>query len=79
MQNRIDYKKLNIEVYEDTAERCRTNARLRESIASSTREQKFTGEAEKVVVENRNIFTESAKIIVSQKRKLEASEALTAL
>lgn len=75
MQNRIDYKKLNIEVYEDTAERCRTKARLRESIASSTREQKFTGEAEKVVVENRNIFAESAKIIVSQKRTLEAAKA----
>ena len=75
MQNRIDYKKLNIEVYEDTAERCRTNARLRESIERSIREQKFTGERENIIVKNRKIFTERANIIVSQKRTLEAAKA----
>ena len=75
MQNRIDYKKLNIEVYEDTAERCRTNARLRESIERSIREQKFTGELENIIVKNRKIFTERANIIVSQKRTLEAAKA----
>lgn len=75
MQNRIDYKKLNIEVYEDTAERSRTNARLRESIERSIREQKFTGERENIIVKNRKIFTERANIIVSQKRTLEAAKA----
>ena len=75
MQNKIDYKKLNIEVYEDTAERCRTNARLRESIERSIREQKFTGERENIIVKNRKIFTERANIIVSQKRTLEAAKA----
>ena len=75
MQNKIDYKKLNIEVYEDTAERCRTNARLRNSIERSIHEQKFTGERENVVVESREIFAERANIIVSQKRTLEAAKA----
>ena len=75
MQNKIDYKKLNIEVYEDTAERCRTNARLRNSIERSIREQKFTGERENIIVKNRKIFTERANIIVSQKRTLEAAKA----
>lgn len=75
MQNKIDYKKLNIEVYEDTAERCRTNARLRNSIERSIHEQKFTGERENVVVESHEIFAERANIIVSQKRTLEAAKA----
>ena len=75
MQNKIDYKKLNIEVYEDTAERCRTNARLRNSIERSIHEQKFTGERENVVVKSREIFAERANIIVSQKRTLEAAKA----
>lgn len=77
MQNRIDYKQLNIAVYEDTAKRCRTHERLRDSIAQSKRRQKFTGEAENVAVNNRSIFAERAKITVSQKRSLEAAQAYT--
>lgn len=45
MQDKIDYRQLNISVFEDTAERCRTSARLRESIALSRQAQKFTGDA----------------------------------
>ena len=75
MQNRIDYRGLNITVFNDTAERCRTNARLRESIAQSRRAQKFTGEREGVAVESRNIHAERAKVVVSQKRTFEAAQA----
>ena len=77
MPNKINYKKLNIATYEDTAERCRTHKRLRDSIAHSTQHQKFTGEGESVIVDNRNIFAEKAKITVSQKRTLEAAQTYT--
>ena len=75
MQNQIDYRQLNINVFEDTDERCRTNARLRESIAQSRQAQKFTGEHENVAVENRNIYATQAKVTVSQKRTFEAAQA----
>jgi uncharacterized protein (TIGR02452 family) len=72
---KINYRQLNITVFQDTAEHCRTNARLRESIAQSRQAQKFTGECESVTVENRNIYAEQAKVIVSQKRTFEAAQA----
>ena len=75
MQNKINYRELNVTVFNDTAERCHTNARLRESIAQSRQAQKFTGEHENVVVENRNIYAEQAKVTVSQKRTFEAAQA----
>lgn len=72
---KINYRQLNVTVFQDTAEHCRTNARLRESIAQSRQAQKFTGECESVTVENRNIYAEHAKVIVSQKRTFEAAQA----
>ena len=75
MQNKINYRELNVTVFNDTAERCRTNARLRESIAQSRQAQKFTGERESVAVENRNIYATQAKVTVSQKRSFEAAQA----
>ena len=75
MQNKINYRELNVSVFNDTAERCRTNTRLRESIAQSRRAQKFTGESEGVAIESRNIHAERAKVIVSQKRTFEAAQA----
>lgn len=75
MQDKIDYRQLNISVFEDTAERCRTSARLRESIALSRQAQKFTGERDCVSVESRNIYAEQAKVTVSQKRTFEAAQA----
>lgn len=75
MQNKINYRVLNVTVFNDTAERCRTNARLRESIAQSKRAQKFTGERENVAIDSRNIHAERAKVVVSQKRTFEAAQA----
>lgn len=75
MQNKINYRLLNIEIFEDTAERCRTNERLRKSIAQSRLFQKFTGESENVPSVHRNVFANRAKIVVSQKRTLEAAQA----
>ena len=66
---------MNVTEFNDTAERCRTNARLRESIAQSRRAQKFMGEREGVAIDSRNIHAERAKVIVSQKRTFEAAQA----
>ncbi len=77
MLNRINYRPLNIKAFEDTAERCRTNARLCKSIAQSRQSQKFTGESENVPCVHRNVFANRAKIVVSQKLTLEAAQAYT--
>ena len=75
MLKRINYRPLNIKVFEDTAERCRTNVRLRKSIAQSRQSQKFTGESEDVPCVHQSVFADRAKIVVSQKRTLEAAQA----
>ena len=77
MQNKINYRLLNIEIFEDTAERCRTNERLRKSIAQSRLFQKFTGESENIPSVHQSVFADCAKIVVSQKRTLEAALAYT--
>ena len=66
---------MNIDIFEDTAKLCRTNVRLRKSIAQSRQTQKFTGESEDVPCVHRNVFADRARIVVSQKRTLEAAQA----
>lgn len=65
----------NIEIYEDTKERCKTDPVLMESIKNSLKNQVLTLEQEAVWDGRCNRNTKPAKIVVSKKRTFEAASA----
>ena len=65
----------NIAVFEDTEKFCKENRRLKESVAKSVAQQKLVLEGNILQIPDKSIYKESAQIIVSKKRSLEAASA----
>ncbi len=73
MNNRINIRESNVEVFKDTENRCKTNEKLKEAIEKSSKGQYLVLENDKLEVDETPVNNEKAKIIVSTKRTLEAA------
>jgi len=65
----------NIITFMDTEERCKKNARLKESLAKSISTQKLILEGDSIGDVNRSVYESEAEIVVSHKRTYEAASA----
>ena len=65
----------NIITFMDTEERCKKNARLKESLAKSISTQKLILEGDSIGDVNRSVYESEAKVVVSHKRTYEAASA----
>ena len=63
----------NLEIFEDTVCLYNTNEYLRKSIESSSLEEEFYAGDKSVARDNKSIYENDARIIVSQKRSIEAA------
>lgn len=63
----------NITVFKDTERLCRENKQLAEALKRSVSGQKLILEGDSIESPERNIFTEQATVVVSQKRTFEAA------
>ena len=63
----------NVAVFEDTEKLCQTNPRLIESIKKSTASQKIILERDNWIDQKKDLFEDTAKVIVSKKRTFEAA------
>ena len=70
----IDRRTKNAEIFRDTERRYTTDQALAQAVQKSTEAQVFTAEKSSVNVPT-SIKTETAKVVVSGKRSLEAAEA----
>ena len=63
----------NLEIFEDTVHLYNTNEYLRKSIESSMKEEEFYSGEKSIVRDEKRIYEKDARIIVSQKRTMEAA------
>ena len=63
----------NIEIFKDTERLCATNSKLSQSVKKATSAQKLILESDVLKKQKKDIFEESAKVIVSKKRTYEAA------
>lgn len=69
-----DRRTHNIEVFKDTENLCKTNLSLKKAITESNKKQYIVTDNDTIAYENEHRFLESAKVIVSKKRSLEAAK-----
>lgn len=65
----------NVKIFKDTETLCRTNEKLKKSLEDSRKNQRLILESDSLGTPTTNRFAESAEIIVSKKRTLEAAAA----
>lgn len=65
----------NIEVFKDTERICKSNDKVKKQIEKSIKEQRIILEKDELSVDNLNIHKDTAEVIVSKKRTLEAARA----
>ena len=65
----------NIAIFKDTEELCKTNSKLVESIKKSTLTQKLILERDKLPEQNKKLYENCAKVVVSKKRTFEAASS----
>lgn len=65
----------NIAVFEDTKKLCKTNQKIKDSIANSYEHQKLVLENDILSNVEKNIYEKQAKLVVSKKRTYEAASA----
>ena len=63
----------NLEIFEDTVHLYNTNEYLRKSIESSMKEEEFYSGEKSIVRDEKRIYEKDARIIISQKRTMEAA------
>lgn len=74
----LDRREMNAKIFEDTEKMYKSHKVLKEAVAKATKEQKLICVNDKIELENvvnKNVATETAKVVVSGKRTLEAAEA----
>ncbi len=64
----------NVDIFQDTQNMCRNNARLKEALTSSIAKQKLILEADGLGTVEKKVYEEPAKLVVSKKKSLEAAE-----
>ena len=64
----------NIRIFEDTEKLCNTNEKLKKSVKKATAAQKLIRETDIIPEQDRNLYKEPAKVIVSKKRTFEAAK-----
>ncbi len=64
----------NLSVFTDTERLCKTNAKLIQSIKASTNGQKLIMETDDFLMQDKEIYDNPAKVIVSKKRTFEAAQ-----
>lgn len=67
----------NKEVFQDTEMLCKTNDKLKKAIVDSNKNQKLILEGASIGDLDRQKYADSAKIVISKKRSLEAARAYT--
>lgn len=65
----------NVAVFEDTEKLCKENKKLSSATKESTSLQELILENTPILTEEKNVYTEKAKVIVSKKRTLEATSS----
>ena len=65
----------NIRVFQDTERFCKENLNLREAISKSIKKQKMVSELEPLPELEKRIYRDTADIVISKKRSLEAASA----
>jgi uncharacterized protein (TIGR02452 family) len=73
----MDKKESNIQIFNDTEQLCKSNKTLIAAISKSNRDQYILYETAPLQVPDKPLYTTPAKILVSQKRSLEAAAAYT--
>ena len=63
----------NITVFKDTERLCKTNPKLSESVKKATASQKLILESDLLADQNKKLYDEPAKVVVSKKRTFEAA------
>ncbi len=63
----------NITVFKDTEKLCKTNPKLSESVKKATASQKLILESDLLADQNKKLYDEPAKVVVSKKRTFEAA------
>ncbi|MCR5321879.1 MAG: TIGR02452 family protein [Lachnospiraceae bacterium] len=65
----------NVAIFNDTAKLCKENTRLKESVRKATEAQKLILETDVLPEQDKKLFEEPAKVVVSKKRTFEAAKA----
>lgn len=73
----IDKRTRNIQIFEDTADKCKKNDKLKSTITESNKKQYVVLENDSVVVSNEPTYDQPAKVVVSRKRSFEAAKQYT--
>ena len=63
----------NIMIFNDTIKLCNTNLKIAESVKKSTILQKLILESDTLLPQNKNLYENAAKVVVSKKRTYEAA------
>ena len=66
-------KEENVTVFRDTERLCKTDPKLSESVKRATASQKLILEGDALANQKKDIYEESAKVIISKKRTFEAA------
>ena len=64
----------NQKIFQDTERLCKTNSRLKDSVARATTNQKMIEETQQLPTPDKKRFSEEARILISKKRSFEAAE-----
>ena len=64
----------NQKIFQDTERLCKTNSRLKDSVARATVNQKMIPETLRLPTPDKKRFPEEARILISKKRSFEAAE-----
>lgn len=64
----------NQKIFQDTERLCKTNSRLKDSVARATVNQKMIPETLRLPTPDKKRFSEEARILISKKRSFEAAE-----
>lgn len=70
-----DRRTQNIEIFKDTEKLCKNNTMLKNAITESSNRQYIVKEGDVIEYNREHRFSETAQVIVSKKRSLEAARA----
>jgi len=74
IEKRIMGREENVKVFKDTERICRSDQVIKESVRKATEAQRLILQKEDIPEQNRNLYKDAARVVVSKKRTFEAAQ-----